>query len=146
MKTITTTNLQFSSIIFSTPTTQDDSEFSKVLIMDVGKEVVKNWVKNRFDPPLHFKVGDPKKECMNCEKIQVFMVCIGSTTPEMRRMTVSKEATLRQLRQEFGRDMEQEGIYDENHYRFNDSELDLPIYNFSNSCALNVIFQHHTVG
>jgi len=103
---------------------------------------LKNIVKNRFHPPLLFRLGDPKKECEQCEKIRVFMACVGMISVEQRRMTFPKDATLREVRQNFGRDMDQEGMFDENYYRFNDSELGQSIYNFSNGCALNVIFQH----
>jgi len=94
-----------------------------------------------FSPETKFGVGNPQRECENCKQIQVFMSCVGLTTAK-RRMLLPQHTTLRQTREHFGSNISQEGIYDENHYRFADSDLDLPLWNFSNRCAVNILFEH----
>lgn len=96
-------------------------------------------------PPVLFGVGRPEQE-NECEKINVFMQCVGlKPPPERRRVRLDRNTTLRKAKERFGRAMTQEGIYDENGYRFNPSDLDLPLWQFSNKCSLNLIFDHHAL-
>jgi hypothetical protein len=75
-----------------------------------------------------------------CREITAFMICYGLTTIEKRRVSLDKETPLGLASKHFGRPVKQELIYDENFFRFNDSDLNKPLHKFSNNCNINLLF------
>jgi hypothetical protein len=112
-------------------------------MVDVIGSVMKpvTTIRNFFlgDVP-KFGAGNDKKELEECPDIHVFMVCYGQSTVEKRKAVMEKSTTIRQARDDFGRPMKQELICDENHFRFNENDLDKALYKFSNKCHLNLAF------
>eukprot|EP01122_Echinamoeba_exundans_P002892 TRINITY_DN12896_c0_g1_i1.p1 TRINITY_DN12896_c0_g1~~TRINITY_DN12896_c0_g1_i1.p1 ORF type:complete len:149 (+),score=28.12 TRINITY_DN12896_c0_g1_i1:34-480(+) len=92
-----------------------------------------------------FGYGNPEEEC-ECKRISLFMSLRGTTTEERRRVLVSNvNVPLKETRALFGKPFTQISILDENGYRFNDPDLDKPLYFFSNKCRLNISFAHNSV-
>lgn len=89
----------------------------------------------------HFGPGRPCEEKQDCEFIHVFMTCVGQGRHEQRRVMLPKDTTLKQAKAAFGREMKQQLISDEDGYRFNQSDLDKSLWNFSNRCCLNLQFE-----
>jgi len=94
-------------------------------------------------PPPLYGLGVPDTECQ-CPNITVFMQCVGTSGAERRRTTLDKDITLRQTKDEYGREMAQSGVYDENGFRFSEQDLARPLWQFSNRCALNLNFMHNS--
>ena len=89
-----------------------------------------------------FGIGDPDTEKEKCETINLFMICHAMTQSERRRIKMDKHTTLREARKHFGRDINQNIMTDEHDFRFNESDLDRPLYEFSKGCNLNLNFHY----
>eukprot|EP01098_Paradermamoeba_levis_P000401 TRINITY_DN10411_c0_g1_i2.p1 TRINITY_DN10411_c0_g1~~TRINITY_DN10411_c0_g1_i2.p1 ORF type:complete len:138 (-),score=25.89 TRINITY_DN10411_c0_g1_i2:115-528(-) len=110
--------------------------------MEPLKAAAKEVLPKSSKVPKH-GLGSRNEEKQKCEKIHLMMTCLGYAKVHRRRSLVPANFTLRQAREVFGRTFDQEqNVVDENGFAFNESELDMELWNFSNNCALNVNFEY----
>lgn len=97
-----------------------------------------------FPDLLPWRVGRATKEEAECEHgIQVFMTSqSGYTSNEHRRVLLDKDTPLREVRGYFGRELRQSKVADEHGFAFSESDLEQPLWKFSDHCALQVGFVH----
>jgi hypothetical protein len=88
-------------------------------------------------------VGRAQDEEAACQHgIHVFMTAHGYASNEHRRVLLDKETPLRALRAHYGREMSQTRTTDDYGFTFSESDLDQPLWKFSDGCALQVAFVH----
>lgn len=93
----------------------------------------------------HFGIGDPKKEA-KCNKLRVFMKCVGRTTYEMQRLDLDPKSTpadaLARFEKERGEKIEQRIIQDENKYTLSEELVHSAMSQLSSRCCINLRFVH----
>lgn len=72
------------------------------------------------------------------------MQCVGQFSEKRIRASLSPQTTMRQAKEEFGKDMDQTIVTDENNFRFSEKDLEKPLWQFSNKCSLALSFQYDT--
>jgi hypothetical protein len=96
-----------------------------------------------FPDLLPSRVGRATKEEAECEHgIHVFMTSHGYASNEHRRVLLAKDTPLRAVRDHFGRELRQPKVADDHGFTFSDSDLEQPLWKFSDHCALQVGFVH----
>jgi hypothetical protein len=88
-------------------------------------------------------VGKPQEEEATCKhSVHVFMTCHSYTTYDRRRVLLDKVTTLRELPSHFGRGLQQSRMTDDYSFAFSESDLNQPLWKFSQGCTLSVAFVH----
>ena len=87
--------------------------------------------------------GIPIKEECNCEEIRVFLVkydLLGfrEVPQSRRRITLDKNIKLEDIHTKISNIRKDDIITDENFYRYEQADLDKPLYKFSNNCNISL--------
>ena len=109
------------------------------LITNIGKAAgtAKSWVIQDPTQAATFGVGKPADE-RTCEQITLFLQTVGRSGKERRRVVLPPDVPIGRVREFYGRNFDQDTIYDEHDYEI--IQTDLPISHFSNKCQLNLSF------
>ena len=97
----------------------------------------KSWVIPDTQQAETFGVGKLADE-RKCEQITLFLQTVGRSGKERRRVVLPPDVPIGRVREFYGRNFDQDTIYDEHDYEI--IQTDLPISHFSNKCQLNLSF------
>ena len=115
--------------------------------MVMMEKITKMFTSMTKDSAPRHGLGNAKAEYDRCEKIHVFLRCIGKTATlaENQRLLLDKNVTVadakKAMEEERGKSMRQEDVRDENGFRFSKAMMTEPLWNFSNGCQLMLSFQ-----
>jgi hypothetical protein len=100
-------------------------------------KAAEGWEPQRQDT--YFGFGEPEAE-MHCAEIRVFMRCVGRLRMDKRQIFMPPNATISDVRKQFGREFDQTHVRDERGFVIENHTR--PLSDYSSKCRLNLDFTY----